>query len=85
MGNTILKIKNLSKSFFTLDGEIKVLVDLPQPLGPTIAIISPFSTAKLMFFNTSNSPISVTYVFDILFFISFFGTNDLLVEKDSGK
>lgn len=53
MDNTILKINNLSKSFFTLDGEIEVLKDLNITLneGEKIAIVGPSGCGKSTILN----------------------------------
>jgi len=53
MDNTILKINNLSKSFFTLDGEIEVLKDLNIEVkeGEKIAIVGPSGCGKSTILN----------------------------------
>ncbi len=53
MDNTILNIENLSKSFFTLDGEIEVLKDLNLTLkeGEKIAIVGPSGCGKSTILN----------------------------------
>ena len=53
MDNTILKITNLSKSFFTLDGEIEVLKDIDLALkeGEKIAIVGPSGCGKSTILN----------------------------------
>lgn len=53
MDNTILNINNLSKSFFTLDGEIVVLKDLNLCLneGEKIAIVGPSGCGKSTILN----------------------------------
>ena len=53
MDNTILNIQNLSKSFFTLDGEIEVLKDLNLSLkeGEKIAIVGPSGCGKSTILN----------------------------------
>ena len=53
MDNTILNIQNLSKSFFTLDGEIKVLEDLSFTVkeGEKIAIVGPSGCGKSTILN----------------------------------
>jgi NitT/TauT family transport system ATP-binding protein len=53
MDNTILKLENLSKSFFTLDGEIEVLKDLNIELkeGEKIAIVGPSGCGKSTILN----------------------------------
>lgn len=53
MDNTILTIQNLSKSFFTLDGEIEVLKDLNLDLkeGEKIAIVGPSGCGKSTILN----------------------------------
>lgn len=53
MDNTILKINNLSKSFFTLDGEIEVLKDIDLALkeGEKIAIVGPSGCGKSTILN----------------------------------
>ena len=53
MANTILKLENLSKSFFTLDGEIDVLKDLNIELkeGEKIAIVGPSGCGKSTILN----------------------------------
>lgn len=53
MDNTILNIQNLSKSFFTLDGEIEVLKDLNLSLkeGEKIAIVGPSGCGKSTVLN----------------------------------
>ena len=53
MDNNILKVKNLSKSFFTLDGEIEVLKDINFELkeGEKIAIVGPSGCGKSTILN----------------------------------
>ena len=53
MDKTILNIQNLSKSFFTLDGEIEVLKDLSFSLkeGEKIAIVGPSGCGKSTILN----------------------------------
>ena len=53
MDNTILNIQNLSKSFFTLDGEIEVLKDLNFSIkeGEKIAIVGPSGCGKSTILN----------------------------------
>ena len=53
MDNTILKLENLSKSFFTLDGEIEVLKNLNIELkeGEKIAIVGPSGCGKSTILN----------------------------------
>ena len=53
MDNTILKINNLSKSFFTLDGEIEVLKDINFELkeGEKIALVGPSGCGKSTILN----------------------------------
>lgn len=53
MDDHILKIKNLSKSFFTLDGEIEVLKDINITLneGEKIAIVGPSGCGKSTILN----------------------------------
>lgn len=53
MDNSILSIENLSKSFFTLDGEISVLKDLNITLdkGEKIAIVGPSGCGKSTILN----------------------------------
>lgn len=60
MDNTILKIKNLSKSFFTLDGEIEVLKDISFELteGEKIAIVGPSGCGKSTILNLISGLIS---------------------------
>jgi NitT/TauT family transport system ATP-binding protein len=60
MDDTILKIKNLSKSFFTLDGEIEVLKDISFELteGEKIAIVGPSGCGKSTILNLISGLIS---------------------------
>jgi len=53
MDKTILNIQNLSKSFFTLDGEVEVLKDLDLSLkeGEKIAIVGPSGCGKSTILN----------------------------------
>lgn len=53
MDDHILNIKNLSKSFFTLDGEIEVLKDINITLnkGEKIAIVGPSGCGKSTILN----------------------------------
>lgn len=53
MDNTILNIKNLSKSFFTLEGEIEVLKDINLKLneGEKISIVGPSGCGKSTILN----------------------------------
>lgn len=53
MDNTILNIQNLSKSFFTLEGEIEVLKDINFKLkeGEKIAIVGPSGCGKSTILN----------------------------------
>lgn len=53
MDNTILNIENLSKSFFTLDGEVEVLKNLNLSLkeGEKIAIVGPSGCGKSTILN----------------------------------
>ena len=53
MDKTILNIQNLSKSFFTLDGEVEVLKNLNLDLkeGEKIAIVGPSGCGKSTILN----------------------------------
>jgi NitT/TauT family transport system ATP-binding protein len=53
MDKTVLKLENLSKSFFTLDGEIEVIKDLNLELkeGEKIAIVGPSGCGKSTILN----------------------------------
>ena len=53
MDNTILKIEKLSKSFFTLDGEVEVLNDININLkqGEKIALVGPSGCGKSTILN----------------------------------
>ena len=53
MDDTILKINNLSKSFFTLDGEVEVLKDINFELkeGEKIALVGPSGCGKSTILN----------------------------------
>ena len=53
MDNSILKAENLSKSFFTLDGEIEVLRNITFDLkeGEKIAIVGPSGCGKSTILN----------------------------------
>ena len=57
MDKTILNIQNLSKSFFTLDGEIEVLKDFNLNLkeGEKIAIVGPSGCGKSTILNLISS------------------------------
>ena len=57
MDNSILNIQNLSKSFFTLDGEVEVLKDLNFSLkeGEKIAIVGPSGCGKSTILNLVSS------------------------------
>lgn len=60
MDKTILSLENLSKSFFTLDGEIEVLKDINLKLkeGEKIAIVGPSGCGKSTILNLISSLIS---------------------------
>ena len=62
MDNTILNIQNLSKSFFTLDGEIEVLKDLNFSIkeGEKIAIVGPSGCGKSTILNLISGLIKPT-------------------------
>lgn len=53
MDNTILHLEKISKSFFTLDGEIEVIKDLEITLkeGEKIAIVGPSGCGKSTILN----------------------------------
>lgn len=60
MDNTILHLENISKSFFTLDGEIEVIKDLSINLqeGEKIAIVGPSGCGKSTILNLISGLIS---------------------------
>ncbi len=60
MDSKILEINNLSKSFFTLDGEIEVLKDIDMSLneGEKIAIVGPSGCGKSTILNLISGLIS---------------------------
>jgi NitT/TauT family transport system ATP-binding protein len=60
MNDTILKLENVSKSFFTLEGEIEVLnsINLNLKEGEKIAIVGPSGCGKSTILNLISGLIS---------------------------